>query len=152
MKQAMILGVLLVMVVHCGAQNKKPPKDKLLDKKTFYTVIIDAGKKKADSIEDEVSFRSGKMGSKLMQSAEGFLKGDYAIVDKHDVDGDEILDFQGINTNSKGQSLKWEGKVFGSAIEGTATVSKNGKVKREYRFSGELKERGQKRKTITSPQ
>ena len=152
MKNAVILGAILLMALDCVSQSKKPPKDRILDKKTFFTELVDIGKKKAVAMEDEISFRSGKMVSKLMQQEEGFLTGDYAIVDKHDVDGDEILDFQGINTNAKGQSLKWVGKVFGSAIEGTATVSKNGNVKREYQFSGELKERGKKRKPATSQQ
>lgn len=138
----------IALALNVRGQSKKPPKDRLLDKKTFYTEIQESGKKKAVSLEDEVGFRSGKMGSKMMQAELGFLKGDYIIVNKTDVDGDLILQFEGINKNSKGQSLKWEGQVFGEAISGKATMSKKGKIKKEYEFKGTLKVRGQKRKPI----
>jgi len=43
---------------------------------------------------------------------------------------DAVYHFQAINRSPKGISLKWEGKVLGSRIEGKATVSKKGKLKR----------------------
>ena len=134
------------------SQSRRPPKDKHLDKKSFYTELTEVKKKKSVTVEDEISFRSGKMGSKFMQYDQGFYKGEYAIIDKTDIDGDLILNFQAINRNSKGQSLKWEGRIFGSRVEGTAIVSKNGKIKKHYEFVGELKVRGKKRKPITSQQ
>lgn len=148
MRCVLVFFIACVFAINGHGQSKKPPKDRLLDKKTFYTEIQESGKKKAVWLEDEISFRSGKMGSKLLQFDYGFLKGEYIIVEKMDIDGDLILRFEGINKNSKGQSLKWTGEVFGDAIKGNATLSKKGKIKRQFEFMGSLKVRGQKRKPI----
>lgn len=104
------------------------------------------GKKKMVTFEDEISFRSNKMGSRRMQTDEGFIKGDYIVAEVIDMDGELVIKFQAINKNSKGLSLKWEGSVFGETVEGKAFVSKKGKLKKEYFFVGELKVRGKKRK------
>ena len=142
-------AALVFLLVFCCsgvfAQNR-PPKDKLLDKKGFWTTVTLKAKKKMVSFEDEMSFRSGKMGSRKLQTEEGFIKGDYVITETLEMDGDPIIKFQGINKNSKGLSLKWEGTIFGESIEGTAVASKKGKIKKEYFFVGELKVRGKKRK------
>ena len=102
-------------------------------------------KKSMETFEDEMSFRSNKMGSRKMQTDEGFIKGDYIVTEVIDMDGELIIKFQAINKNAKGFSLKWEGSVFGETIEGKAFVSKKGKLKQEYFFVGELKVRGKKR-------
>lgn len=149
MKRSALVLLLGLLVFKVFGQSKRPTKDRLLDKKTYYTEIQEIGKKKTVTLEDELAFRSGKMGSKLMQIEQGFLKGDYIIAKKTDVDGEMILHFEGINKNSKGQSLKWVGQVFGQGISGKATLSKKGKIKKEYEFNGELKVRGQKRKPIS---
>lgn len=142
-------GALIFLLVLCcsGAfAQKRPPKDKLLDKKTFWTTVTLKAKKKMVSFEDEMSFRSGKMGSRKLQMEEGFIKGDYVVTETLEMDGDLVIKFQGINKNSKGMSLKWEGTIFGESIEGKALASKKGKIKKEYFFVGELKVRGKKRK------
>lgn len=141
--------IIIVLLVFCCSgvfAQKRPPKDKLLDKKTFWTTVTLKAKKKMVSFDDEMSFRSGKMGSRKLQTEEGFIKGDYVVTETIEMVGDQVIKFQGINKNSKGLSLKWEGTIFGETIEGTAVASKKGKVKKEYFFVGELKIRGRKRK------
>jgi hypothetical protein len=144
MKAALVF--LLVFCCSDAFAQNRPPKDKILDKKGFWTTVTLKAKKKMVSFEDEMTFRSGKMGSRKLQTEEGFIKGDYVITETLEVDGEPIIKFQGINKNSKGLSLKWEGTIFGESIEGTAIASKKGKIKKEYFFVGELKVRGKKRK------
>ena len=76
-----------------------------------------------------------------MSDMGGFQMGEYVISEKEEVLGEEVYHFQAINKNAKGMSLKWEGKVFGGQIEGTAIVSKKGKIKEEYAFVGTMKEK-----------
>jgi hypothetical protein len=94
-----------------------------------------------EPFEEELSFRSNKLTSKVMRMSDegGFQMGEYAIGKREVVMDEVIFHFEAINKNSKGLSLKWEGKVFGNQIEGKAIVSKNGKVKEEYVFTGSLK-------------
>ena len=138
--------ITLIASLAISASAQKKPKDKFLDKKVFWTTMTLKGKKKMITFEDEMSFRSGKMGSRRMQTDEGFIKGEYIVTETIDMDGELVIKFQGINKNSKGLSLKWEGSVFGETVEGKAFVSKKGKLKKEYFFVGELKVRGKKRK------
>jgi hypothetical protein len=125
------------------AQRK--PKDKILDRKVFVITMEDQSDKrgKADPFEEELSFRSNKMTSKKMRYSDkgGFQAGEYVISNKEEVLDEKVYHFQAINKNAKGMSLKWEGKVFGGQIEGTAIVSKKGKIKEEYTFTGALKEK-----------
>ncbi|MFT4524719.1 MAG: hypothetical protein ACI85F_000866 [Bacteroidia bacterium] len=140
------LIVLLVLCCSSVFAQKRPAKDKLLNKKAFWTTVTLMAKKKMVFFEDEMTFRSGKMGSRKLQTEQGFIIGDYVVTETLEMDGDLVIKFQGINKNSKGQSLKWEGTIFGESIEGKAFLSKKGKVKKEYFFVGELKVRGRKRK------
>lgn len=100
-------------------------------------------KKKLEPFEDEITFRSNKLTAKHMRGADAgyFQPGEYVISDKEVMLGEVIYLFEGINKNSKGMSLKWEGKVFGDQIEGTATVSKKGKIKQEFTFTGSIKQK-----------
>ena len=141
-----LLIIIFILSISTSGFAQKKPKDKYLDKKTFWTTMTLKGKKKMMTFEDEMSFRSNKMGSRRMQTDEGFIRGDYVILEAIDMDGELVIKFQGINKNSKGQSLKWDGSVFGETIEGKAFLSKKGKLKKEYFFVGDLKVRGKKRK------
>lgn len=137
----LFLSLLILLFGFSTGFSQRRPKDRILDKKEF-TITLElqeSKKKKSEPIEDELSFRSNKAWSSYMQSQAngGFLRGDYAVK-KEEVLGEHVYVFQIINKNSKGMSLKWEGKVFGEQIEGTATISKKGKVKEEYAFTGTL--------------
>jgi hypothetical protein len=138
------LFIILEVVVSQNLAAQSRPKDKLLHQKVFVITMEHQSEKKnkqRDPFEDELSFRSNKGWSKVMQNASngGFVRGDYAVK-KEEVLGEKVYKFQIINKNSKGFSLKWDGEVFGDQIKGTATISKKGKVKEEYAFTGALKD------------
>lgn len=124
---------------------QRRPKDKILDKKVFVVTMEHqtTRKKKLTPFEEELTFRSNKLNSKHMRHPDtgGFQPGEYVITEKEDMLDEMIYQFQAINKNSKGMSLKWEGRIFGDQIEGTATVSKKGKVKQEFDFSGAIKQK-----------
>lgn len=129
----------------CVAQRR--PKDKILDKKVFVINLEPVTEKKKKKIEEpietELSFRSNRVVARHMQGpdAGGFQAGDYVIYEKELVLDEKRYKFEGINKNAKGMSLKWKGSVFGGQIEGTAVISKKGKVKKEYSFKGALKQK-----------
>ncbi|MFC2176383.1 hypothetical protein ACFLR1_05380 [Bacteroidota bacterium] len=138
------LLVLLALVISVGTANaQRRPKDKILDRNVFIVRMELQSKKKKNEegvFDDEISFRSGKMGSIQMMRKLSFQRGEYAIYDIERGSPHSIIKFNGINRNEKGFSLKWKGEVIGRKIEGTAIVSKNGKIKKEYTFSGEQEE------------
>lgn len=139
-----LLSYLIFLCAFSSAYSQRRPKDKILDKKEFKIMMEHQEgkeKKRKEPFEDELSFRSNKAWSRAMQGADNgsFLRGAYAVK-KEEVMGEHIYHFQIINKNSKGMSLKWEGKVFGDQIEGTAIVSKKGKIKEEYTFKGSLED------------
>lgn len=133
-----------IFVLPTFAQRR--PKDKILDRKVFVVTMelqVEKERKKEEPFEEQLRFRSNKMTSMQMRRSDngGFQMGEYVINEKQELMGEKIYHFEAINKNSKGMSLKWEGKVFGTQIEGTAIVSKKGKIKEEYTFSGEQKEK-----------
>ena len=141
-----ILSVFVVIsVLATSVCAQKRPKDKLLDRITFVVMMDDKSdkKKKVESFEEELSFRNNRMSTRQMRTPDrgSFQMGDYAISKVEKIMDDAVYHFQAINRSPKGISLKWEGKVMGSRIEGKATVSKKGKIKEEYIFSGEKKEK-----------
>ena len=137
---AAIMSILVV-----SAQAQKRPKDKLLDRAKFVVTMSDQSDKKKtqEPFEEELSFRNNRMSTKQMRTPDrgGFQMGAYAIPKVEKIMDDAVYHFQAINKNQKGMSLKWEGKVMGGLIEGKATVSKKGKIKAEYSFSGEKEEK-----------
>lgn len=142
-RKVAVVAFMLVLVQVAFAQKR--PKDKLLDRKVFVVTMEEVSdkKKKEEPFEEELSFRTNKMSTIQMRSADrgGFMMGEYAISKVEKLGEDVVYQFQAINKNQKGMSLKWEGKVLVNQIEGKATVSKNGKIKEEYTFSGALKEK-----------
>ena len=146
MRYLRVLSVAAIMsILVVSAQAQKRPKDKLLDRAKFVVTMSDQSDKKKtqEPFEEELSFRNNRMSTKQMRTLDrgSFQMGDYAISKVEKVMDDAVYHFQAINRNPKGMSLKWEGKVLGSRIEGKATVSKKGKVKEVYSFSGEKKEK-----------
>ena len=152
MKQIFDKNLFILLLIFLAAtvsvSGQRRPKDRILDRKVFtITMELQSTKKKKkkapEPIESELSFRSNKIGDTYMRHPDnwGFQKGEYAIYEKEEVLDEVRYKFEGINKNSKGMSLKWKGSVFGGQIEGSATVSKKGKVKAEYTFIGALKEK-----------
>ena len=146
-KKTILVLLLLFAVSAITVTAQRRPKDKILDRKVFVvTMELQVKKKKKKTLEPfetELSFRSNRMVAKHMQKPEagGFQAGEYAIYEKEQVLDEQRITFQGINKNRKAMSLKWKGIVFGGQIEGTATVSKKGKIKQEFVFKGALKQK-----------
>lgn len=133
-----------ISVIPSLAQRR--PKDQILDRKVFVVTMElqeEKERKKEEPFEEQLTFKSNKMTAIEMRKPDrgGFQMGEYVISEKEELMNEKIYHFQAINKNAKSMSLKWEGKVFGSQIEGTAIVSKKGKIKEEYVFTGELKEK-----------
>ena len=148
MKIAFMSSLLLVMLLFVvQSQAQRRPKDKILDRKVFVInlaeVAVKKKKKVPEPIESELSFRSNKLVARSMQSPDngGYQAGEYVIYEKEVILDEKRYKFEGINKNSKGMSLKWKGSVFGGQIEGTAVISKKGKIKKEYTFTGALKQK-----------
>jgi len=139
--------LLLFVVSATTITAQRRPKDKILDRKIFVVTMELQVKKKKKKIpepfETELSFRSNRVVAKYMQRPDGggFQAGDYVIYEKEQVLDEQRIKFEGINKNSKGMSLKWIGTIFAGQIEGTATVSKKGKIKQEFVFKGALKQK-----------
>jgi hypothetical protein len=137
--------VLLLATFALPSFAQRRPKDQLLDRVKFVVIMDDQSdkNKKVESFEEELSFRNNRMSTRQMRTPDrgSFQMGEYAISKVEKIMGDAVYHFQAINKNPKGISLKWEGKVLGNRIEGKATVSKKGKIKEVYSFSGEKKEK-----------
>jgi len=140
-----LISLALGAFVSADALAQKIAKDRILDRKTFKVelLLVDTKKKQEGVIEEELSFRSGKLSTLALKTTDmgGFVAGDYQIYETVDMMDEKLYRFEAINKNSKDMSLKFVGTVFGEKIEGTATVSKNGKVKEKYTFSGTLKKK-----------
>lgn len=143
MKSKHCLWALAIFLPCLALAQGKPPRDRLLANKVFIITLDPQDKKgKEPNIDkDELAFRSGKMGSRFMQQKLGFQPGEYVVHDAKDMDGDLMAPFEGINKNADGLSLKWTGTAFANMIEGKCVISKNGKIKAEYTFKGDLKKR-----------
>lgn len=138
--------VVFIALFALPALAQRRPKDKILDRKVFVVTMelqVEKERKKEEPFEEQLTFKSNKMTSLLMRRPDngGFQMGEYVVNKKEEVMGENIYHFQAINKNAKAMSLKWEGKVLGDQIEGTAIVSKKGKIKEEYVFTGELKKK-----------
>jgi hypothetical protein len=137
--------VIVLMLAFGTSWGQRRPKDKTLDRKVFVVSMEHqtTKKKKLSAFEENLTFRSNKVTAKHMRlsDAGGFQPGEYVITKKEDMLGENIYHFQAINKNAKGMSLKWEGRVFGNQIEGVAVVSKKGKVKQEFLFTGAIKQK-----------
>ena len=143
-----MLLLLLMMAGTVSVSNaQRRPKDRILDRKVFTITLelqkVKKKKRETGPWESELSFRSNKIGDTYMRHPDngGFQKGEYTIYEKEEILDEMKYMFEGINKNSRNMSLKWKGSIFGGQIEGTATVSKKGKVKTEYTFRGALKEK-----------
>jgi len=125
--------------VNANVFAQKKVKDKFLAYKTYTVEMTETTAKKAGKTEsDEISFKSEKLNSKFMISQNHFPAAIYTVsVDSSS--GSKEISFQSDGKNPDGEEIKWEGTVTDDAIEGTAIISKKGKMKKEYSFIGNLK-------------
>ncbi len=130
------IAICFILLYSFSFAQKKVKKP--LDAQTFTIELIEQGKKKAKPIADELSFKSDKFASKYMAAESQFKPAIYtATVDSTASEPTISFDFESKNTDD--ETLHWVGTVKGEAIEGTTTLAKKGKTKKEYAFSGTLK-------------
>jgi hypothetical protein len=112
----------------------------ILDGKTFHIKLtLVEGKKSAGLVwtEDELSFSKGNLNSKFMSKREQFPSAHCEIkVDSTSVE--KTISFSASHKNRGVSDIKWEGKVTGNKVEGTA-VWTNMQGPRTYSFTGTLK-------------
>lgn len=113
--------------------------------KTFTVEMTETTAMKAGKTEtDEISFKSEKLNSKFMTTQNHFPAATYTVsVDSSS--GSKDISFQSDGKNPDGEEIKWEGTVIEKDIEGTVVISKKGKTKKEYSFTGTLKEKPEKK-------
>ena len=136
-KKNTVIALCFILTFNFSFAQKK--KDKELDGKT-YTVELtqQGGKKTPKPISDELNFKSDKFKSKAMFEESQFTPAAYTVtVDT--TESPKAVAFDCESKNNDDEILHWVGTVKGEAIEGTATLSKKGKTKKEYAFSGTLK-------------
>lgn len=124
-----------------GLYAQKKVKDKVLVNKVFVVELTETtGKKVGKMVTEELSFKGDKLNSKTMTSVNHFPPALYTVtVDSSSTPPDVTFISEGKNPD--GEDVKWEGIVTGDEIEGTAVISKKGKVKKEYAYTGTLKEK-----------
>ncbi len=137
MKKLIQVGVaLFLMIGTANAQAKKTPPGPL-DKKSYSVEITENGKKKPETVKDELKFASGKFQCKLFME-EGFKPTAYEAV--YDSSASPVT----CTVTIEGQGEKelvftWEATITDDTIEGTATLTKKGKQKAAWTYTGTLK-------------
>lgn len=143
-----IVGLSLIIfsgvALETQAQKTDKKKDKLpLEGETYITQIEASstdGKAPAKGKPDEMSFKSGKLKSSYFDEKGSFSASNYTVTkDSVDADEDRYIEFESILKNDAEEEVEIKGTVVGYDIEGTAKWSKNGKVKKEFSFSGGIK-------------
>lgn len=136
----------MALATNSFAQKKGP--DKILGNKIYEVELIAQGGKKASEPEkDEISFKGGKLVTKMLQTDFEFEAAPYTVtVDSTNmVEGKPTISFEAESKNTADEPMKWTGTVTGETIEGTVVwTGKKGKVKKEYIFTGTQK--GKKKK------
>ncbi len=132
-----LIGMLAAVSINLFAQKKE--KDKVLVNKIYTIELTETGGKKAGKpVSDEISFKDDKLKSKFMASENKFPASAYTVsVDS--ASNPKTITFQSDSKNPDGEELKCNGTITDEAIAGTAVISKKGKTKKEYSFSGNLK-------------
>lgn len=138
MKKVIQFCIALALVSGTAAAQKKekvPPGP--LDKKTYTCDVTEDGKKKPETVKDDLKFASGKFSCKMLMS-EGFQATPYEAV--FDSSASPITcTFTAEATGEKELVFKWEGTITEDGVEGTAVLSKKGKTKKSYTFTGTQK-------------
>lgn len=127
--------------VNTGVLAQKKAKDKVLVNKVFIVEMAETtGKKVGKKAADEISFKSEKLNSKFMTKETGFPAALYTVSDVDSSTTPPTITFIS-EGELNGENIKWQGTVTGNDIEGTAIISKKGKTKKEYAYTGAIKEK-----------
>lgn len=126
---------------------QKKEKDTVLANKIYTVEFTEhGGKNEAKPVSWDISFKSGRMNSTFMREIGGvptFLPAPYIVTVDSSSDI-KMISFTAESSNSDKDILKWKGIISGIAIEGTALLGHEGKTKREYSFTGSLKDQKKK--------
>lgn len=145
-----VIALAIAFVFHLSLLSgnlyaQKKEKDKELDGKIFTIQLTEEGKKAGKEVEDEVSFKSNKFKSKVMFEKNKFGPGEYTVtVDSSNAES-RVVTFEAESKIGSDELLTWEGTITGEEIEGTAVWTKKGKTKKEYSFTGTLKQKQKKK-------
>jgi hypothetical protein len=132
-----IAAGLALMTNTAFAQKKEKIPPGPLDKKTFAVERTKDGKKKGTPEKEDLKFASGKFNWTTMIQ-DGYKPAAYEAT--FDSTANPITcTFSAVAQGEKDVEYKWEGTITGDDIEGTATLTKKGKVKESYTFSGMTK-------------
>ena len=134
-----IIGLITICLLIASTSEtlaqKKVKQPKYLENKIFIIGMNETGKK---DIPDELTFRSFKLKSNFMTTKFGFQPGAYTFeVDSSDAEN-PYFSFEATSTLGK-EEVKYTGTITADEIEGTASISKGGKIKKEFNFAGTLK-------------
>lgn len=137
MKKLVQVGITLALMVNVAfAQSKKVPPGPL-DKKTYTCEVTEDGKKKPETVKDDLKFATGKFSCKLLLE-EGFKATPYeASTDS--TEKPYVTTFTVTAEGEKEMVYTWEGTITEDGIEGTATLTKKGKTKKSYTYTGTQK-------------
>ncbi len=142
MKNFIKLALVLLLSSTMAFAQKKP-KDKVLDKKVYTVTLSEMGKKKPKEQPDEIAFTGQKLKSTVL-SKEGYQPAAYEV--EVDSSGSEVvITFTSEVKVSDNEVFKYEGTITGETIDGKSTLTKKEAVKKEYTFTGTLKQKGAKK-------
>jgi hypothetical protein len=135
MKKLLITIFSLLFIVSFSlAQSKK--KSGKLDRKTYTCDVTQDGKKKSNP--DELKFSGGVFQCKTLLD-DDFKASEYETTTDSSA-SPPVITFTCEAKNEKEDVYTWTGTVTGDDIQGTATlVSKKGKTKKSFTYSGTLK-------------
>lgn len=143
MKTIILSFAIVFYVTGDNAFAQKKVKDKVLAGKVFVVELTETTNKKVGKmVAEEISFKSEKLNSKTMASQNHFPAALYVVTDVDSASAPPTISFSSEGKNPDGEDVKWEGTVTGDEIEGTAIISRKGKVKKEYAYTGALKAKG----------
>jgi hypothetical protein len=138
---------ILFFSANTALMAQKKVKDKVLASKVFTVELTETtGKKVIKTVTEEISFKSEKLNSKTMTSQNHFPAALYVVEDVDTTSTPHVVTFSSTGTNPDGEEVKWEGTVSGDEIEGSAIITKKGKTKKEYAYTGTLKVKGAPKK------
>ena len=144
MKKLMFSLLLIVISTITVVAQKKKEKSPVENKTYDVTISEVKAGKTGKGVADQISFKSQKIKSKVVEEKIDFAPVKYTITSDStatESEGDAIrtIGFDAEGTNDKDETLKWTGTITNGAIEGNVVLSKKGKTKKEFTFSGNEK-------------
>ena len=136
----LFVSILLMSAITAFAQKKKeksPVDGKIYDVTIFEVKAGKSGK----SLPDQISFKTQKVKSKVIEEKIDWTAVKYTITSDSsytESEGDAMraIAFEAEATNENDETLKWSGTINNASIDGTIVLSKKGKTKKEFTFSG----------------